>query len=359
MFNFSQSQFVFQKKRSFKVVLIGDGASGKTTWLTKLRTGKVVFPLGDSYVPTLGVEVKQLFLESKDSTMGVTLNFWDCAGQEKFGGLRDGYYINGDAAIIFHDFESSAREKNWIQWYRDVTRVMEDRPKVLVHSKCDEEYRSTQFSELRNLLLETDFGKESTSAIIEHVLQFMPLPNSKISWQKKLKGKDPKIVGDVSISTKDDYLTIEPLLMILHALTKTWDWKIVTAPSKPRKVNGEGKSSSNGPSQNVFTAPGTFGVSSNQAPSTASSSTIFSGGAFFSNNQSGGASSNQAMIDHSRYSAQRNAFRTHLEEFTVDIDPDDNMKRKDLSKVLRNEFEKWIDDKFYEDAKKGPFNFKF
>ena len=76
---------------------------------------------------------------------------------------------------------------------------------------------------------------------------YFTVPNSKIAWQKKFKGKDPKIVGDVSISTKDDYLTIEPLLMILHALTRTWDWKIVTAPSKPRKVNGvEGKSSSNG-----------------------------------------------------------------------------------------------------------------
>jgi GTP-binding nuclear protein Ran len=25
---------------------------------------------------------------------------WDTAGQEKFGGLRDGYYINGQCGII-------------------------------------------------------------------------------------------------------------------------------------------------------------------------------------------------------------------------------------------------------------------
>ena len=28
---------------------------------------------------------------------------WDTAGQEKFGGLRDGYYIQGQCAIIMFD----------------------------------------------------------------------------------------------------------------------------------------------------------------------------------------------------------------------------------------------------------------
>lgn len=33
----------------------------------------------------------------------VIFNCWDTAGQEKFGGLRDGYYIGGQAAIIMFD----------------------------------------------------------------------------------------------------------------------------------------------------------------------------------------------------------------------------------------------------------------
>ena len=30
----------------------------------------------------------------------VVFNVWDTAGQEKFGGLRDGYYINGNAGKL-------------------------------------------------------------------------------------------------------------------------------------------------------------------------------------------------------------------------------------------------------------------
>lgn len=30
----------------------------------------------------------------------IQFDVWDTAGQEKFGGLRDGYYINGQCGII-------------------------------------------------------------------------------------------------------------------------------------------------------------------------------------------------------------------------------------------------------------------
>lgn len=36
----------------------------------------------------------------------ICFNVWDTAGQEKFGGLRDGYYIQGQCAIIMFDVTS-------------------------------------------------------------------------------------------------------------------------------------------------------------------------------------------------------------------------------------------------------------
>lgn len=42
---------------------------------------------------TLGVEVHPLFFNTNRGN--VKFNVWDTAGQEKFGGLRDGYYIQG------------------------------------------------------------------------------------------------------------------------------------------------------------------------------------------------------------------------------------------------------------------------
>lgn len=47
-------------------------------------------------------------------------------GQEKFGGLRDGYYIGGQAAIIMFDVTSRITYKNVPTWHRDLTRVCEN-----------------------------------------------------------------------------------------------------------------------------------------------------------------------------------------------------------------------------------------
>lgn len=47
---------------------------------------------------------------------------WDTAGQEKFGGLRDGYYINGQCGIIMFDVTSRITYKNVPNWHRKLTR---------------------------------------------------------------------------------------------------------------------------------------------------------------------------------------------------------------------------------------------
>lgn len=59
------------------------------------------------------------------------------AGQEKFGGLRDGYYIQGQGAIIMFDVTSRSTYKNVPTWHRDITRVCETIPIVLCGNKVD------------------------------------------------------------------------------------------------------------------------------------------------------------------------------------------------------------------------------
>jgi GTPase SAR1 family protein len=108
------------------------------------------------YVATIGVEVKPLTFHTNLGP--ITFNVWDCAGQERFGGtmysksttwrfiahgtdldrgLRDGYYIQAQAAIIMFDVTSRATYKNVSNWYRDVVRVCENIPIVLVGNKVD------------------------------------------------------------------------------------------------------------------------------------------------------------------------------------------------------------------------------
>jgi len=67
----------------------------------------------------------------------IVFNVWDTAGQEKFGGLRDGYYIQGQCAIVMFDVTSRITYKNVPTWHKDLVRVCENIPIVLCGNKVD------------------------------------------------------------------------------------------------------------------------------------------------------------------------------------------------------------------------------
>jgi GTP-binding nuclear protein Ran len=69
----------------YKVVLVGDGGVGKTTFVKRHLTGE----FEKKYIATLGVEVHPM--EFCTSRGKVRFMVWDTAGQEKLSGLRDGY----------------------------------------------------------------------------------------------------------------------------------------------------------------------------------------------------------------------------------------------------------------------------
>ncbi|EEB11175.1 GTP-binding nuclear protein RAN1, putative [Pediculus humanus corporis] len=116
---------------TFKCVLVGDGGTGKTTFVKRHLTGE----FEKKYVATLGVEVHPLVFHTNRGA--IRFNVWDTAGQEKFGGLRDGYYIQGQCAIIMFDVTSRITYKNVPNWHRDLVRVCENIPMVLCGNKVD------------------------------------------------------------------------------------------------------------------------------------------------------------------------------------------------------------------------------
>ncbi|KAG2470731.1 AGRD1 protein, partial [Polypterus senegalus] len=113
------------------LVLVGDGGTGKTTFVKRHLTGE----FEKKYVATLGVEVHPLVFHTNRGP--IKFNVWDTAGQEKFGGLRDGYYIQAQCAIIMFDVTSRVTYKNVPNWHRDLVRVCENIPIVLCGNKVD------------------------------------------------------------------------------------------------------------------------------------------------------------------------------------------------------------------------------
>ena len=112
-------------------MLVGDGGVGKTTFVKRHLTGE----FEKRYIATLGVEVHPMPFFTNHGQ--VNFNVWDTAGQEKLGGLRDGYYIGGNCGIIMFDVCSRITYSNVPKWYKDLTRVCEAIPIVLVGNKVD------------------------------------------------------------------------------------------------------------------------------------------------------------------------------------------------------------------------------
>lgn len=120
----------------YKLVLVGDGGVGKTTLVKRHLLGE----FATKYIPTLGVEVTALRFETNCGP--IVFNVWDTAGQEKFGGLRDGYYVHSQCALVMFDVSSRITYQNVPQWFDDVKRACGAIPSVLVGNKVDVKERA-------------------------------------------------------------------------------------------------------------------------------------------------------------------------------------------------------------------------
>ena len=129
----SESKKMASNTTHVKFLLVGDGGVGKTTFIIKLRTGE----FRPQYVATLGVEVHPIRFDvyTPFGNCEVCYNAWDTAGQEKFGGLRDGYYIMGGCAIVMFDFTHKGSIASISKWVRDLRKVCGGIPIVIVGNK--------------------------------------------------------------------------------------------------------------------------------------------------------------------------------------------------------------------------------
>ncbi|MHA1409958.1 MAG: GTP-binding protein [Candidatus Odinarchaeia archaeon] len=116
----------------FKVIVVGDGAVGKTC----LTLTFVKKEFKSEYIPTLGVDIY-----TKDFKLGeteVTLIIWDIAGQEKFELLRKQYYKGAQGALLVFDLTREQTFYDIDVWHRDlVDNCGEQIPIILLANKAD------------------------------------------------------------------------------------------------------------------------------------------------------------------------------------------------------------------------------
>ncbi|MFX0004558.1 MAG: Rab family GTPase [Candidatus Hodarchaeota archaeon] len=119
----------------FKIVVVGDGAVGKTSLIKKFTKGT----FERDYVKTIGAQFSKY--NQKFNGDMIRLLFWDIAGQDDFNFLHHLFYKESKAAIIVYSLEENELGQNSFthikNWYEVLVKNCGNIPIVLFANKVD------------------------------------------------------------------------------------------------------------------------------------------------------------------------------------------------------------------------------
>jgi small GTP-binding protein len=120
--NFFEGFRCSPKKTSIKIVLLGDGAVGKTSFFDRITTGdNLDYKFRKTYDATTGCNICQM--DMKIGKYTIKLHMFDTAGQEKFGSLRDSYLMGADGIIMMYDLNNKSSRQNILtKWLPDLKK---------------------------------------------------------------------------------------------------------------------------------------------------------------------------------------------------------------------------------------------
>jgi len=149
-----------ERKLSFKVIIIGSEAVGKTTLVNSFLKK----PLITDYRPTLGISIstQDYYIQGLKKEM-IRFLIYDLAGQEFFKRVRREYYKGANCVFVVYDItrrDTFDRAINF--WYKDARMELGEIPFILIGNKIDLE-------EKRQILKEEGLKKaeELSSFFIE------------------------------------------------------------------------------------------------------------------------------------------------------------------------------------------------
>lgn len=110
----------------FKVVLIGDSNTGKSTLLSRL-IDKENFVINDlnnnnNVLNTIGVDFKSEKFSLDRSNVKVLLNFYDTSGAEQYRSIAQSYTENVQAFLVVYDVRNMDSFLNCQYWLDEITK---------------------------------------------------------------------------------------------------------------------------------------------------------------------------------------------------------------------------------------------
>ena len=119
-----------------KVLLLGDGAVGKTSLLRRF----VVDKFSDDYITTIGTKVtkKDVRVEYVDRAIDLTFMIWDVLGQKGYKNIQESAFVGAKGAVLVYDVTRADTIKSLRDyWLRNLGKVLGSIPYVVVGNKID------------------------------------------------------------------------------------------------------------------------------------------------------------------------------------------------------------------------------
>ncbi|MFX1236648.1 MAG: Rab family GTPase [Promethearchaeota archaeon] len=146
----------------FKIVVCGDAGVGKSSLILRYTTNA----FSRSYLPTLGVNISEKSLETKDNN--IQLSIWDIAGQDRFFLMRRQFYQGADGAVLVFDLSRASTFSSLPTSYNDIRENLGTSEKItgfIVGNKNDLKERNVSREEAEKFAREIGFGYIEASAL--------------------------------------------------------------------------------------------------------------------------------------------------------------------------------------------------
>ncbi len=109
-----------KKTKTFKIILVGDATTGKTSWVRGICSEE----FKPDYIQSKDIWTS--LLSFKTSKGWIKVKIWDIPATKKHDS-NPSHYSNTDAVIFFIDTSSkNSWEESMVSWYKDISRVTGD-----------------------------------------------------------------------------------------------------------------------------------------------------------------------------------------------------------------------------------------
>jgi small GTP-binding protein len=175
-----------------KIVLLGDGCIGKSTFfnkLTNLNNDEYRFP--KKYQATDNFDFDRVNLKTNVGT--TTIDLWDTAGQENRGGkLRDAYLKGAEGVLLLYDVSEKRTIENIPTWLEQIKTVCPNVPVAVIGNKSDkfDNLQQSEMVKLRECNLQRDVGHKNIKNFLISIKEDTHLDFQTSFWSSSVTVKE-------------------------------------------------------------------------------------------------------------------------------------------------------------------------